>query len=270
MTTTVDTRTSPVTLLRAAAGVLGLYAYLVGQALEPEPVAVIREWVNRPLGLGEDFGPLAIMVLLACTGFTAAATGFQPRRLVWVCLPAVAATVCAVVADLAGLASWPQTAGIPVVPLIWVTGLQVVAWVVALDEKAWPATLVLLALVGAACLLADDLPERLGRPLAFLPLMLVGHLAWRVLDRTLPAWLGVLLGAGCFAAVIGVERSFPGLAPWWYPVAATYTVLVFLVAVRPGPVADTVNAHPVTRGLSAAAEWLLLVGPVVGVALMNA
>jgi hypothetical protein len=269
MTTTVDVRTSPVTLVRAAAGVLGIYAYLVGQWLEPEPVAVIREWLNRPLGLGEDFGPLAIMLLLACTGYTAAATGFQVRRLVWVCLPAVVATVCAVAANLAGLASWPETGGIPVVPLIWVTGLQVVAWVVALDRQVWPATLVLLAAIGVACLFADDLPVRIGRPLAFLPLVLVGHLAWRVLDGKLPAWLGVLLGAGCFAAIIGVERSFPGLAPWWYPVAATYAVLLFLVAVRPGPVADTVNAHPVTRGFSAAAEWLILVGPVVGVALMN-
>ena len=270
MTTTVDTpTTTPVTLLRAGAGVLGLYAYLVGQWLELKPVAVIREWLNRPLGLGEDFGPLAIMLLLACTGYTAAATGFQVRRLVWVCLPAMVATACAVASDLAGLAVWPQVGGIPLVPLIWVTGLQVVAWVVTLDRQVWPATLVLLAVIGAACLFADDLPARIGRPLAFLPLVLVGQLAWRVLDRKLPAWLGVLLGAGCFAAIIGVERSFPGLAPWWYPVAATYTVLLFLVAVRPGPVADTVAAYSVTRWLSASAEWLILVGPVVGVALVN-
>lgn len=254
-----DTRTVPVTVLRAGAGILGFYAYFVALRLDPAPVAVIREWVNRPLGLGEDFGPLAIMLLLMCTGYTAAATGFQVRRLAWVCLPAVVATACA--------AAFDHFHGIPLVPLMWVAGLQLVAWLVALDRRTWPATVILLAAIGLACVFAED--DRLGRPLAFAPLVLVGHLTWRVLDRTLPAWTGVLLGAGCFAAVIGADQSFPGLAPWWYPVAATIAVLVFLVAVRPGPVAHMIAARPVTRWLSAGAEWLLLVAPVVGIGLMN-
>jgi hypothetical protein len=259
---------TPVTLLRAGAAVLGLYGYVVTlwfatQDMNPQPIATIREWVNRPLGLGEDFGPFAVMLLLACTGYTAAASGFLAKRLALVCLPALVAAGCAAVAVLAGLETWTVPGGTPLVPLAWITGLQLVGWLVALDRRVWPATLVLLTATGVLCLFAEDLPL-LGRPLVFLPLVLVGHLTWRVLDGTLPAWAGTLLGAGCFAAIVGVDRSFAGIEQWWYPVAATLAVLLFLVAVRvAGPTAAVIAAHPVTRGVASAAEWLLLVGGVV-------
>jgi hypothetical protein len=88
---TPRTGTAPVTLLRAGAAVLGAYGYVLGlllarHDLNPEPVATIRAWLNRPLGLGEDFGPFAVMLLLA-------AAGLQPRRLVQAGL-SVLATVC--------------------------------------------------------------------------------------------------------------------------------------------------------------------------------
>ena len=256
---------TPVTLLRASAAVLGLYAYLVALWFDS---ATIREWVNRPLGLGEDFGPLAIMLLLVCTGYTAAATGCHKQRLAIVTLPLLVAAALAAAVELAGWTVWTVPGGTPLVPLAWVTGLQLVGWLVALDRRMWPTAVGLLAAIGVACLFANGLPQ-LGRPLAFLPLVLVGHVVWRVLDRTLAVWAGMLLGAGCFAATMGVDRSFPGLAQWWYPVAATYAVLLFLVAARSGPTADTIAAYPATRWLGAAAEWLLLVGPVVGFAVLG-
>jgi len=201
---TVDTRTAPVTLLRAGAAVLGAYGYVLGlwlarQDLNPEPVATIRTWLNRPLGLGEDFGPFALMLLLAAAGYT----GLRPRWLVQACL-ALLATAC-------------------------------------------------------VCFFAYD---DMARMLAFLPLALIGHATWRVVDGRLPVWAGVLLGAACFGAVIAVDRAFPGLQQWWYPVAATFAVLLLLVAVRPGPVATSLAAHPVTRGLAAVAELPFVVGPV--------
>jgi hypothetical protein len=198
------------------------------------------------------------------------------------------ATALAAGALLAGLAVWTTpgtkvtpatvaenltfvshaTGGAVLVPLAWFAAWQLVAWLVALDRLAWPATLVLLAGIGVLCLFAADLPQ-LGRPLAFAPLILVGHLTWRVHDRTLPAWAGVLLGAGCLAAVLGVERAF-GLALWWYPVAAVIAVLLFLTAVRvPGPTAAAIAVNPVTRWLAAAAEWLILVGGVVVFAVLG-
>jgi hypothetical protein len=256
---------TPVTLLRAASAVLAVYGYvaalwLTTHDMDPQPVVAVREWVNRPLGIGEDFGPFAVMLLLACTGYAAA--GFDVRRVVLVCLPALVAAAVAVGVLLAGLDAWTVPGGTPLVPLAWVTGLQLVACLVALDRRTWPATLVLLAAVAALCLFAGDVPL-LGRPLLFLPLVLIGHLTRRVLDRVLPAWAGVLLGAGCFGAVLGVEQAFPDLARWWYPVAASIAVLLFLTTVRTaGPTAARVAAYPVTRLLAGAAEWALLVGGV--------
>jgi hypothetical protein len=243
MTAAVDTRTVPVTLLRAGAAVLGAYSVVALLLDRREPVATIREWVNRPLGLGEDFGPLAVMLLLACTG----CTGLTTRRLALVCLPAVAAVA------LSGLAGWT-------VPLLWVTALQALAWLV--DRLGWPATVALLAAAGALCLFAADVPQ-LGRPLVFLPLVLVGDVTRRVLDRTLPTWAGALLGACCAALVVGADHAFPALDRWWYPVAATIAVLLFLTAVRvPGPTAAGLAAHPVARWVASSTEWVLLVGPV--------
>jgi hypothetical protein len=198
----VTASTTPVTLLRAGAAVLGTYGYVLGfwlarHDLNPEPVATIRAWLNRPLGLGEDFGPLAVMLLLAAAGYTA-------RQLTHVVLPLVA-TAC-------------------------------------------------------LCFFAYD---DLARLFVFLPLFLIGHVTWWVVERTLPAWAGVLLGAACFAAVIAADRAFPVLQGWWYPVAATFAVLLFLVAVRPGPTATSVATHPVTRGLARVAELPFLIAPVV-------
>ncbi|HEX6359834.1 hypothetical protein [Actinophytocola sp.] len=268
------TRLVPVTLLRATAAVLAVYGYVVAlwlttHDLNPQPVATIREWVNRPLGVGEDFGPFAVMLLLVCTGYTAAATGFTVRRLVLVCLPALVAAILAAAVAITGLEAWTVPGGIALVPLAWVTGLQAISWLVALDERTWPTTLLLFTAVAALCLLADVEPM-LGRPLLFLPLVLIGHVTWRVLDRTLPAGAGVLLGVCCVAAILGVERAFPELARWWYPVAASIAVPLFLAAVRTaGPTATRLAAHPVTRFLAGSAEWALLVGGVVTFAVLG-
>ena len=290
-------RAAAVTLLRAAAALLGVYGYLAALFLtrhgsEPLPLRLVRDWVSRPLGIGEDFGPVALMLLLAATGFAAAATGFGWRPLVRVYLPVLVATMLAAVALAAGLTIWvtPPDAGVSagnvvanltfashlvaaktiLVPLAWVAGLQLVAWLVALDRRTWPTTLVLLAGVGVVCRFADDLPQ-LGMPALCLPIVLIGHVTWRVMARTLPLWAGLLLFVACFAMVLSADRHFDDLHRWWYPVAATYAVLLFLVAVRvAGPTAATIAAHPVTRWVADRAEWLLLLGGVVGFAVLEA
>jgi len=272
MTTVITTRTVPVTLLRAGGALLGVYGYLVTLWLarhgsDPAPVAVVREWVVRPLGLGEDLGPLGVMLLLVCTGWTAGGTGFRPLRLVAVCLPAVVASALAVAGVALGLADVTTVSGV-LAPLSWVVGLQLIGWVVALDPRTWPAVLATLVAVGVLSLFAQD---TLGRPLLFLPLVLIGLVIRRVLDRALAPSAGLLLGAGCAAAVLGADRAFPVLAQWWYPVAATYAVLLFLVAVYvPGATAAALATHPVTRWLADRAEWLLLLGGVVGFAVLGA
>lgn len=272
MATGLSTRTVPVTLLRASGALLGVYGYVVTLWLarhdsEPAPVAVVREWVMRPLGLGEDFGPLGVLLLLVCTGWTAAGTGFRPLRLVAVSLPAVVASALAMGGVALGLAGVTTIDGV-LAPLAWVVGLQLVGWVVALDPRTWPSVLATLVAVGVLSVFARD---TLGRPLLFLPLVLIGLVTRRVLDRRLVPWAGLLLGAGCAAAVIGADRAFPVLAQWWYPVAATYAVLLFLVAVYvPGATAAAFAAHPVTGWLADRAEWLVLLGGVVGFAVLGA
>ena len=272
MTVVIATRNVPVTLLRAGGALLGVYGYVVTLWLtrhgsDPAPVAVAREWVMRPLGLGEDFGPLGVLLLLVCTGWIAGGTGFRPLRLVAVCLPAVVASVLAVAGEALGLAGVTTIDGV-LAPLAWVAGLQLIGWVVALDPRTWPSVLGTLVAVGVLSLFAQD---TLGRPLLFLPLVLVGLVTRRVLDRELAPVAGLLLGAGCAAAVIGADRAFPVLAQWWYPVAATYAVLLFLVAVYvPGTTAATLATHPVTRWLADRAEWLVLLGGVVGFAVLGA
>jgi hypothetical protein len=90
-----------------------------------------------------------------------------------------------------------------------------------------------------------------------------------VLDGALPAWAGLLLGAGCFAAIIGVNDRFAELDQWWYPVCATVAVLLFLAATQPGATAGAAAVNPVVHALGNAAEWLILVGPVVTFAVLG-
>ncbi|GAB1511945.1 hypothetical protein [Actinophytocola sp. KF-1] len=269
MATPVITTTVPVTLLRAGGVLLGLYGYVVTlwlakYASHPAPVAAVREWVVRPLGLGEDFGPLGVMLLLVCAGWTA--ERLSPWR---VLLPAVVASALAVAGEWLGLTDVTTVGGV-LAPLAWIAGAQVIGWLIALDRRTWPAVVATLVATGVLSVLA---PDSAGRPLLFLPLVLAGLVVRRVLDGALPSWAGVLLGAGCVGAVAGADLAFPALAQWWYPVAATYAVLLFLVAVHvPGATATAaaVAAHPVTRWLADRAEWLLLLGGVAGFAVLGA
>ena len=289
------TRGVPVTLLRAGAALLVAYGFVVtlwlsSHGSNPQPIAGIREWVNRPLGLGEDFGPLAVMVLLLCAGYTAGATGFVRTY-----LPVAVATVLAAGAVLAGLDIWtvPPEKSVTwanffgnltfashlvadktlLVPLAWVVGLQLVAGLVALDRRGWFAPAAALVAIAELCVMAANgvALDHLSRPLLFLPLVLFGHVVRRVHERALPWWAGLALGAGCAAAVAAVDRTFPDLQKWWYPVAATYAVLVFLVALLvSGRTAAAVAGLTVTRWLADRVEWLLVLGGVVGFAVLNA
>lgn len=258
---------APVTLLRAGGVLLGLYGYVVTlwlakYASNPAPVAAVREWFVRPLGLGEDFGPLGVMLLLVCAGWTA------ERLSTWhVLLPAVVASALAVAGEWLGLTDVTTVGGV-LAPLAWIAGAQLVGRLVAFDRRTWPAVLAVLAATAVLSVTASD---ALGRPLLFLPLVLAGLVTRRVVDGALPSWAGLLLGAGCAAAVVGADLAFPALSQWWYPVAATYAVLVFLVAVHvPGATAAAFAAHPLTRWLADRAEWLLLLGGVAGFAVLGA
>jgi len=255
-----------IALLRAGAALLVVYSYLVGLWLhqhgaDPQPLAGIREWLNRPLRAGEDFGPFALMVLLLCTGWTTAAARATGRDLLRTALPVLVAAPLAAAALAAGLDVWTYSPGAGLVPLAWVIGLQLVAALVGLDRRGWPVPAAVLCWI--VLLVAFDV-DGLGKPALFLTMVLVGHVARRVADGVLPGWAGLTLGVGCFAAVALLDRTVDGLHQWWYPVAATYAVLVFLAAVAvPAP------DWPVTTWLADRAEWLLVLSGVVGFAVLG-
>lgn len=256
-------RTGQITIMRAGVAVLVVYSYLVGLWLQqhganPQPLAGIREWFNRPLRAGEDFGPLALMVLLLCTGWTTAGSRRLPDLLRFVLPVAVAALVGAALQAM-GLDVWAVD-GWPV-PLAWVAVLQVVAWLVGFDRLGWPAPAALLVAIGVLVLLDVD---ELGRQALFLTLALGGHVARRVADGVLPMWAGLALGAGCFAVVAALDETTAGLGQWWYPVAATYAVLVFLAVLG-----TPVTPWPVVGWLADRAEWLLVASGVIGFAVLG-
>lgn len=262
-TVAAPARTGQVTIMRAGVAVLVVYSYLVGLWLQqhganPQPLAGIREWFNRPLRAGEDFGPLAIMVLLLCTGWTTAGSR-QLRDLLRFVLPVAVAALAGAGLQAAGLDVW-VVGGWPV-PLAWVAVLQVIGWLAGFDRLGWPTPAALLVVIGALVLLDVD---EVGKPALFLTLVLGGHVARRVADGALPMWAGLLLGAGCFAVVAALDANTAGLSQWWYPVAASYAVLVFLAVLG-----TPVEPWPVVGWLADRAEWLLVLSGVAGFAVLG-
>jgi hypothetical protein len=291
-----------VTLVRAGAAVLIMHGFLVGLWMQrhgenPGWLAGIREWVNRPLRIGEDFGPLGVMLLVLASGFLAGAAAdraspgasFGVGRLIRTYLPVPVATVLTAGVLLAGAQAWtspadaeptgPNVLGnltllshlVPartlLVPLAWVIGIQLLCWVAALAARrvTWPVALALPAAAVALAALGGGAAEHVALPLCVLPLAVVGLLAWKVTSGALAPWAGVLLGSVSVAAVVAVERSQPVLADWWYPVAAGYALLLFLAAVMvSGPTAAAIARHPATSWLAGRAEWLLVLLGAVG------
>lgn len=286
--TTVDSRTgtAAITLLRAGAAVLLCYGFLVGlwaaqHGENPWWLSNVREWVNRPLRLGEDFGPLGIMLLLLCTGDPARG------RLLRIYLPVFAATVLAAVLVPIGAEVWTTPADASVsasnvvsnltmvshlvddktllVPLAWVAGVQLVALLAALGRGtlAWLVPAAVLAVVVVLCLIAHD-DGRLAMPLTCVPLVVIG-LAFRRAGTDFPRWVGFTLMVAGFCTILAVDQAFPANADWWYPVTAGYAVLLFLTAMLvAGPVAESISRRAPVRWLDERAEWLMLLTGVVG------
>jgi len=294
MTTALDTdrRTVPVTLLRAGAAVLVCHGFLVGlwaakHGENPWWLANLREWVNRPLRLGEDFGPLGLMLLVLCAGYAANDPLARPVRLVRLYLPVLVATILAVVLVPLGAEVWttPDDAAVRasnvaanltlvsqfvddktlLVPLAWVAAVLAVAVLASARGRAgaWLVPAGVLTAVVVLCLVAPA-DGRLATPLTFVPLAVFG-LAVRRTGHEVPRWVGLTLMVAAFGAVLGVDQAFPDSAGHWYPVAAGYAVLLFLTAVLvAGPVADATSRLTAVRWLDERVEWLLPLTGVVG------
>lgn len=95
-----------VVLIRAVAAVLVLHGFLIGLWTTQHGVRLgyldaVRHVLNRPLGIGEDFGVFAVMLLLTTGGYLAQLDRAPLRwQLVRGYLPAgVSAVLATIVAD---------------------------------------------------------------------------------------------------------------------------------------------------------------------------
>ncbi|KAA2263696.1 hypothetical protein F0L68_09395 [Solihabitans fulvus] len=287
---------SATTLARATGSCLIVYSYLWGlwpdrHATRFPPVDLVREWVNRPLGIGEDFGMLGVMLLLLASGFSAVSGTAAPRevlgRLVRIYLPLlvvapVAAGLFRLGADILinppdghpgslaavrelSLVSQAVPGSVPLVTLGWVIGLELLAGLTGAAIIRLPAAALavpatqLLAVAGV--LLLGGPPPQLALALTLFPMAVLGQLLGCRSRQWLPGWAVAAFGIVVWVLLAGSDRTHPQLHNWWYPLAACYATLFFLLTLR---VAGPLSAHPVTSWLASRSRWLLVLVGVVG------
>ncbi|MGH3516419.1 MAG: hypothetical protein ACRDQ7_03190 [Haloechinothrix sp.] len=251
----------------AVALVLLVHGYLVGLWTDVHGerfwlVDLIRTWVARPLGLGEDLGPLGVMLLLAATGYSLAAGA----RVLAILVPAAAAAgLTFALAGHGALSSGPTI--LAWVVLLALAGRAATAITDLIPERRqWTWYLAQLVLVVDLVALAEITPalQPAAAVAAFYPLVVIGQLIHAVRGGGLPAWAGGSLGFASYAVVVIADRTVPALDGWWYPLAASYAALLFATAVTfAGRTAAQVAAHPVARWAAHRTWWyLLFIGPV--------
>jgi hypothetical protein len=76
----------------------------------------------------------------------------------------------------------------------------------------------------------------LGLIAAYLPLLLIGQLAWLFRTGRLNARYGVAFGLASLLVTVVHDRLFPELSGWWRPLGVVYAVLLLLIALPRGAV----------------------------------
>lgn len=253
--TTALPRTAPLStpglrVATAAGLVLVAYSYLAGlwpsrHGTTPEVVAVVRAWVNKPTGLGEDFGFLGTALLLLAAGFAitgAACTGRLGRVVRVAAPPLVAAVALGAVLWLLGVQPLVDVAvAAPVGALVLFTALTA-AVLPLLRRHPVLAAFVLLEIACAVCLLGGWLggdggsapAHAAGSAAALVPLLAVGQVSWLFRANRLPAAHGVVLGLLCLALTVPADLLFPEYARFWRPLGAVVASLLFLIALPRG------------------------------------
>lgn len=255
------------------------YSYLaalwpVRHGFTPDAVQLAREWLNFPLGIGDDFGLLGAGLLLVAGGFWAAGQlADDPRRLAWLALVrgylpyALACTISWLL--LLGQAE-PLTAPRHVDPtaggypanlllvdrVLGEGALLGLGWGVAvagcsavllagtaalLTRGRWLALLglaVQLAVVAAVSVTAAGTGgwyHELGRLLALVVFPLLGQLVWVARAHSGTGWAAAPIGVGCLAVLVAAERGYPELGGSWLALTLVYAVLVVLLVARADP-----------------------------------
>jgi hypothetical protein len=289
--TSQNTTTAPaVTLLQAGAGVLAVYAYLIGQHFD---LAFVRAVLNRPLGLGEDFGPFALLVLLATTGYTATLDRSPlADKLLRTYLPAGIAVGLAAVLVTFGVPIWasPGAAGtslpafagnlslvsqlitdVPLlVPLAWVVLLQLIGVATAELVRRFGVVVPIAQIVAVTLLVALAPESRAALVVVFYPLVIVGQLIALHSQGAIATWIASGTALLCAIPVLGLNNTNVEFAQWWYPVASLFAALLVAVAVVvSGETARRLAGHTVVRWLADHATWLVVLAGVIGYPLLG-
>jgi hypothetical protein len=260
--------------LTAATVGLAAYSYLFVLWLNqhghsPDLIVIIREWINRPLGIGEDFGVLAMAVLVVLAGYLLAEAAHRmtsgrfvlrvalrvlPQLLIAAALGGVAALLGA---RLVLVFAWPLAVGalfcLLVVPM-------------ADELRRWPVPSVAGQLVVLTALVLLPLgPLRvLG---GFGSLAVLGELIFLARAHRIATSWSVALGSACLALPVVAEHQMPTLVNGWYPLAACYAVLLVLLATRVD--GRVLHTQPV-RWLAERGYPLMLLIGVIGYPLLSA
>lgn len=291
-----------VALLRAVAAVLVLHGFLIGLWTTQHDVRLgyldaVRHVLNRPLGIGEDFGMFAVMLLLTTGGYLAQLDRAPLRwQLVRGYLPIGVSSVLAAIVAAFGARIWavplePVTDVLATASNVVLIGLVVdevpllvpLAWFVLLllagaaaaaviNEYRGLAMLVvpLGQIVLAAAVVAVAPDSRLAGVIVFFPLVAVGQLI--ALAQRASLKTGFVIGFGFLAlfVIVMLETLRPEFARWWYPVPAVLTMLLAgLAVVFSGDLAARLAGSRVVRWLSDHAVWLALLQGVVGYTLLD-
>lgn len=280
-------RLPPETRLPAACAVVAIvYGYLGALWLNrhghsPSLIVAVREWVNQPAGIGEDFGPLGIGMLLIVAGYAMTAAAWRSGvRIVaglgWL-IPTVGAAITVSAALLllgaeslaTGTATevasdgflWPVTTGL-------LFGVVLLATVSLLRRLPWLAVAVQLCALALGIGLAAQhgAGEQLGLIAAFVAFPVFGELSWLARAGHLPTWLAGTFGVVGLGLIVLAEHLFPALAPWWYPVTAIFAVLLTLLALT---ARRQIGDGTVVRWLAGRALPVLLTVGTVGYGLLG-
>ncbi|WP_160148703.1 hypothetical protein [Amycolatopsis alkalitolerans] len=241
----------------AIAVVLVLYSYLGALWLNrhgysPATLVAIRDWLNKPSGISQDFGVLGVAVLLLVAGFRVA-QGIPVRRMLVVTVPVL------VVAVLVGGAA-RLLGGEPYAGLLWPLAVAALGTLLALATRRLhpvAGTAVQLVVIGDLVLFGADGPAALheaGLLAGFSTLFVLGEVIGYVRAHRLPALAGGALGAIAFGVLIMTDHGYAEWHGYWYPVTALYAVLIGLLSAPSGQVA---GETALVRWLASRALWLI-------------
>ncbi|TQM81885.1 hypothetical protein FHX81_4271 [Saccharothrix saharensis] len=260
----------------------GLWPDVHGELFDP--VVEVREWFNRPVGLGEDFGPLGVMLLLLVSGYLGTSRDADVvHRLVRVYVPLVAGAVLAAALIALHVEVLPNRTGAVPVPTDVLWDLTLVAHLApgapAVLALGWVLTVELITVVTGAltklhrhacwlvpaaqlAVVAALVPFTEGLWLSFLPVAVIGQLMGsrgRVPNAVVPGALGI----AAWVIVAWAETRSDLVNGWWYPLAACYAVLLFALLLRVG------TTHRAVLWLATRARWLLAATGTVGWAVLH-